>query len=170
MFCPHCGKETPDTVAFCAACGGRLRDVAGTPSASTSSDPYAGFWRRAVAYVLDTIIVYAAMFTIGFIVILGAGDGVGTSALLTVLAWPCGWLYFALFESSALQATPGKKALGVKVTNEHGGRVGFGRATGRHFAKILSGCTIGIGYIMAGFTEKKQALHDIVAGTLVVKK
>jgi len=80
-----------------------------------------------------------------------------------------GWLYFALMESSAWQATLGKRAVGIKVTDMEGGRISFGRATGRHFGKFVSALIFYIGFIMAGFTEKRQALHDIMAGCLVVK-
>ena len=80
------------------------------------------------------------------------------------------WLYFTLFESSSLQATPGKMALGIIVTDLSGNRISFARANGRYWGKTLTGLTLGIGWIMAGFTRKKQALHDILAGTLVVKK
>jgi len=80
------------------------------------------------------------------------------------------WLYFSLMESSAWQATLGKKALGLTVTDLEGRRISFGRATGRYFAKIISSLILFIGYIMAGFTEKKQALHDLIAGTLVLRK
>lgn len=79
-------------------------------------------------------------------------------------------LYYALMESSEKQATVGKLAMGIKVTDMQGNRLSFGQATGRHFAKIISGLTLLIGYIMAGFTEKKQALHDIIVNCLVVKK
>jgi uncharacterized RDD family membrane protein YckC len=61
-------------------------------------------------------------------------------------------------------------AIGIKVTDLNGNRISFGRATGRYFAKILSGMILMIGYIMAGFTEKKQALHDMIASCLVVMK
>ena len=81
-----------------------------------------------------------------------------------------GWLYFALMESSVNQATLGKMALGIKVTDLDGNRISFGRATGRYFGKIVSGMILYIGFIMAGFTEKKQALHDIMASCLVVNK
>jgi uncharacterized RDD family membrane protein YckC len=80
------------------------------------------------------------------------------------------WLYYSLLESSAWQATLGKKALGLEVTDLDGNRISFGRATGRFFAKFISWMILFIGYIMAGFTEKKQALHDILAGTLVIRK
>lgn len=84
--------------------------------------------------------------------------------------WIGGWLYFALMESSGQQGTIGKMALGIKVTDMNGNRIGFGRATGRYFGKIISSLTLTIGYIMAGFTQQKQALHDIIAGCLVINK
>ena len=77
------------------------------------------------------------------------------------------WIYEAVMESSSKQATLGKMALGLKVTDLEGRRISFARATGRHFAKLLSGMILLVGYIMAGFTERKQALHDMIAGTLV---
>jgi uncharacterized RDD family membrane protein YckC len=79
------------------------------------------------------------------------------------------WLYFALMESMK-GATLGKMALGIIVTDLQGNRISFGRATGRYFAKIISSLTILVGYIMAGFTQRKQALHDIIAGCLVINK
>jgi uncharacterized RDD family membrane protein YckC len=88
------------------------------------------------------------------------------AAIRTVL----NWLYFSLLESSGWQATLGKKALGLEVTDLAGRRISFGRATGRFFAKYISAIILMIGFLMAGFTEKKQALHDILAGTLVIRK
>ena len=78
--------------------------------------------------------------------------------------------YYALMESSANQATVGKMALGIRVTDLAGNRLTFGRATARHFGKIISGLTLGIGYLMVAFTPSKQALHDIMAGCLVVNR
>jgi len=80
------------------------------------------------------------------------------------------WLYEAFMESSSYQATVGKMIFGMKVTDLNGNRISFERATGRHFAKWLSGVILGIGYIMVAFTERKQGLHDILAGTLVPRK
>ena len=77
------------------------------------------------------------------------------------------WIYEVAMESSAKQATVGKMALGLKVTDLEGRRISFARATGRHFAKLISGMIFLVGYIMAGFTQRKQALHDMIAGTLV---
>jgi len=70
--------------------------------------------------------------------------------------------------ASEKQATLGKMAMGLIVTDDNNQRLTFGRATGRHFAKYLSGLALGIGFVMAAFTERKQALHDMIAGTLVV--
>ncbi|MNP51361.1 RDD family protein [compost metagenome] len=81
-----------------------------------------------------------------------------------------GWLYYAIFESSKLQGTPGKKALGIIVVNSRFDRVTFGHASGRYWSKILSFLTLYVGFIMAGFTKNKQALHDMIASTYVVDK
>ena len=80
------------------------------------------------------------------------------------------WLYFTLFEASKKQATPGKIALGILVMDTDGNRITFGRANGRYWGKILSGMTLLIGYLMAAFTQQKQALHDMMADCLVVRK
>ncbi len=90
------------------------------------------------------------------------------TALLIEIITP--WLYFSLLESSPKQATAGKMAIGIIVTDLQGNRISFGRATGRYFAKIVSAIIIFIGYIMAGFTQKKQALHDMISGCLVINK
>ncbi|HBK66344.1 MAG TPA: hypothetical protein DD000_23340, partial [Cyanobacteria bacterium UBA11166] len=73
-------------------------------------------------------------------------------------------------ESSPKQATIGKQALGIVVTDLNNQPISFVTATIRHFSKILSGIILLIGYLMVLFTEKKQALHDMLAGTLVVNK
>ena len=87
------------------------------------------------------------------------------------LAWVLvPWFYYASCEASPLQATPGKLALGLKVTDECGRRIGFGRASGRFFGKFLSGFILDIGYMLAGWTARKQALHDMLAGCCVVRK
>jgi uncharacterized RDD family membrane protein YckC len=102
---------------------------------------------------------------IGFIL---AAIAAYLTAILVILILQ--WLYYALMESSNKQATLGKLALGIVVTDLSGGRISFGRATGRYFGKIISGLILYIGFIMAGLTEKKQALHDIMASCLVVLK
>ena len=147
---------------------------------------YAGFWKRFIAIIIDGLIlgiVELAVF-IPFLGMLGLGimthdkyENVGfifaliSAYLFAVLAaLIAGCLYFALMESSAKQATLGKLAIGIKVTDMAGNRISFGRATGRYFGKYISAMILYIGFIMAGFTQQKQALHDIMAGCLVVNK
>ena len=99
-----------------------------------------------------------------------SGDASASTLLgLWILELVVGWLYFALQESSRFQATLGKRALKIVVTDLQGGRIGFPRASGRYFAKLLSTLSLGIDYLMAAFTARKQALHDLVADTLVVR-
>lgn len=135
---------------------------------------YAGFWKRFAALIIDNILLNVLVY----VVILAAGyDFSGQanpdiSRLLIIffaVAAIC-LLYWPLFESSPMQATPGKMALGIKVTDLYGGRVGFFKALGRNLGKIISGMTLNIGYAMAGFTVRKQALHDKMASCLVIDK
>lgn len=124
----------------------------------------AGFWWRALAWLLDTLVIAAAQFLLVALLFSVDGGFVG-GALGLVL----NWLYYAFMESSRWQATIGKKACALIVTTEAYEPVSFARATGRHFAKYLSILTLGVGYMMAAFTRRKQALHDILAGTLVLR-
>jgi uncharacterized RDD family membrane protein YckC len=143
---------------------------------------YAGFWRRAFASLIDGIIVSITATVLsaiaGFLVGLQMGaagfdvESIGASAWLlgTLVYAVFQWLYYALSEASSVQGTLGKRALGVFVTDMRGGRLSFGQASGRYFGKIISALLFGIGYIMAGITERKQALHDLMAGTLVLRE
>ncbi|MCI5227953.1 MAG: RDD family protein [Candidatus Electrothrix sp. AX2] len=94
----------------------------------------------------------------------------GSFIFVQVLSFVLPWLYSAFTESSVWQATLGKKALGIQVTDNDGDQISFWRATGRHWSKIISGIILCIGFIMVAFTKRKQGLHDMIAGTLVVKK
>lgn len=134
---------------------------------------HAGFWMRVAAYLLDYLVLLAVMFTVGLLV--AAMKSVGESSEVSVAGWQVlnlgiTWLYFAAFESSSWQATPGKRALGMRVVDLHGAPIGFGRATGRFLGKIPSGLILCIGYMMAGWTTRKQALHDMMAGCCVVRQ
>lgn len=138
--------------------------------------PYGGFWLRFVAYIIDAVILNIAGSVIGAVFGVGMGmaqlsQDAATGASLGVvgISLVINWLYSAVLESSAWQATVGKKALGLVVTDLSGDRISFARATGRYFAKILSSLILLIGFIMAGLTERKQGLHDMLAGTLVYK-
>lgn len=141
---------------------------------------YAGFWIRVGAYIIDAIIlgvvgaVIGGIFGAGFGAAAGAGadpEAVvgGGSLLLNLISIAIGIAYFAGMESSSWQATVGKKAVGVVVVDTNGNRISLGKAIGRYFAKILSALILLIGFIMVAFTDKKQGLHDMLAGTLVVK-
>jgi uncharacterized RDD family membrane protein YckC len=118
---------------------------------------HAGFWRRFSALAIDSLVLVIPILVLGLIPLLGL--------LLVPVAQ---WLYFALMESSAAQATLGKRAMGLKVCDSYGARIGFGRATARYFSKILSAMILSIGFFLAGWTARKQALHDLLAGCCVV--
>lgn len=143
----------------------------------TGTTLYAGFWRRVIAYIIDAIvlsIVFGIVGAIFGVVAGGANEGnagvIASAGVVLYIVLIVGqWLYFSLMESSAKQATLGKMALSIKVTDLDGRRIGFGKATGRFFGKIISGIILYIGFMMAGWTQKKQALHDMMAGTLVVR-
>ena len=137
---------------------------------------YAGFWKRFGAAIIDYVILVAGSALLGWAAGYLYGQAVasldektaeGIGGIVGIIVW---WLYYASLESSTRQATLGKQALGIKVVDRQGGRISFGRATGRHFAKIVSGAILMIGYLMAGFTARKQALHDMMAGGLVVNR
>jgi uncharacterized RDD family membrane protein YckC len=156
-------------------------------SASTPSYPgftpaigvrYAGFWIRVVAAIIDAVILRVIVAPIHIIF-----GGLGLAGMMTglphvplailgggvtlIALFFGSWLYEAFMESSSYQATLGKMICGLKVTDLNGNRICFARATGRHFAKFLSAMILCIGYIMVAFTERKQGLHDLLAGTLV---
>jgi serine/threonine protein kinase len=139
---------------------------------------YAGFWLRAGALVIDVVIMLIGALVFGLALSVFGGmlgwdvDSVISSItqvgrLIDLLI---GWIYFAGMESSASGNTFGKRAVGIRVVDLQGQRISFGNATGRYFGKILSALIVLIGYFMAGFTARKQALHDMMAGTLVIKK
>lgn len=130
--------------------------------ATTSVTPlYAGFWRRLAAACLDGLILTIVTVIVSFVV--------RNDALRQLVGIIVACAYYASFHSSSWQATPGKKAFGIKVTDYQGGRIGPGRAIGRYFATWLSFIVLGIGFLMAAFTEKRQALHDMICSTLVVR-
>ena len=132
---------------------------------------FAGFGRRVGAYLIDTLVAIVCGGLLGFIAtliepsILAEGDLRFDLAMMAIA-----FLVTVLMESSGLQGTPGKLALGLKVTDLTGRRIGVWRATLRYVAEVLNSLTLGVGYLMAAFTDRRQALHDIVAGTLVVHR
>ena len=142
---------------------------------------YAGFWIRVAAYLIDYVVISVAQLPIYLlfgisletVYSLDATDGglFGTTmGIVTyVVSFVLVILYYALMESSSKQGTLGKMALGLVVTDLQGNRISFGRAVGRYFGKFLSAFTLGIGFIMVAFTDRKQGLHDIICSTYVLK-
>ncbi|TCJ14509.1 RDD family protein [Flaviaesturariibacter flavus] len=121
---------------------------------------YGGFWERFAAAIIDGIV----MGVINKVIQLAIGEIEGAVAGILVNC-----LYFALMESSERGATLGKMALGLRVTDMNGGRITFMQGLGRYFGKILSSIILFIGYLMMVWDDRKQTLHDKMAGTLVVK-
>jgi uncharacterized RDD family membrane protein YckC len=194
-FCQACGNAVQPALAAAAVAPVGAPPVAAAGAVSPHWLPpvtraYAGFWLRFVAHIIDSLLLGVVVMAI--IIPLGLLSGlsgfirsirpneppdpalimafVSSMALLAGLSILGSWLYNAYFESSEWQGTLGKKALNLIVTDMDGNRISFGRASGRFFAKIISGLIpLGIGYILAGFTEKKQALHDMIASCLVLR-
>lgn len=182
MFCSRCGTNLPDDAKFCSVCG---TSTSGAPQVIHVTE-YAGFWRRFGARLIDQMVLFipsmVLFFFVGFDTFFDLADFdqadiwdlirnfIWLGIKLSFLNFLMEWLYEAIMVSSTSQATLGKMAIGIIVTDEDGKRISFGRATARYFGKFLSGLILNIGYIMAGFTQKKQALHDMIAETLVVKK
>ena len=154
-----------------------IRELAALPPRPA----FAGFWLRAVAYLIDTVLIslvfglIASLYPSTFI---KYPDATTTSLAslpqLTPIAFvitiTATWFYYTVFEASIWQATPGKRVMKLYVSDLSGRRLTFARAAARNLAKMISSLTFLVGYLVAGFTEKKQALHDILASCLVLRK
>jgi uncharacterized RDD family membrane protein YckC len=192
-FCSNCGQP------FSVAAAAPRTLLAAGPSAlsayaGVASGPrvdYAGFWLRLLALIIDNVIL-----GLGFVLVLiplifltglhkflddfhpdedmnnlGIAMFAGVILVAATVSLIVTWLYHALMESSNWQATLGKKVLGLVVTDMAGQRASFGRSTGRHFGKLITNLIPAfLGYVMAGFTEKRQALHDMMSGCLVLRR
>ena len=194
MYCSQCGSPNSDDAKFCARCGAPL-PVPGTtapppvsPAPAARTVEYAGFWRRFIAYIVDRFIIgipfsiIILAFLVPSIIAMCSSPPDPDQIPFAVISFVLGWLwlialvliahllYFTFFESSKLQATPGKMLIGIIVTDLQGQRISFLRALGRNLGKVLSHMLLNIGFIMAGFTARRQALHDLLAETLVVMK
>ena len=199
MNCTACGEKVVDGASYCGACGAYMRQPqtggvgSPTPPANdlpqpmalpdesqpdpevTSEDPaYAGFWLRGGALLLDSMVLIG--LGIGFLVVVTLIDAsilveedTARADAVELAGGVMSWLYYAVLESSGLQGTIGKRTMGLSVTDLAGQKISFARATGRYFGKVLSALTLGLGYVMAAFTTRKQTLHDLVAGCVVVK-
>jgi uncharacterized RDD family membrane protein YckC len=216
MFCSKCGTKLAEDTIFCSACGqptgitarivapGLPANITPVNAAGGSAarytptgamlvvpSPYAGFWLRLLAYLIDHVLLGVVLGVMALLAIAAIGIGyfrsivqglqegngefpfalVSDILFAVLVMFAVSWIYHAWMESSEYQGTLGKMALGLIVTDTDDQRITFGRASGRFFARIISNLIpFEIGYIMAGFTEKKQALHDMIASCLVLKK
>jgi uncharacterized RDD family membrane protein YckC len=139
---------------------------------------YAGFWKRFAASFVDSFVLGFIQFLVFFFLFLAFHTKIDFSVkeiplhlnlLIQFIGLIVTWLYFAGMESSDRQATYGKSLLRIKVTDLEGNRISFMKATTRFIAKFISQITLSVGYLMAGFTRKKQALHDMIAQCLVIE-
>jgi len=182
MICQGCGNEVAGQYRFCPGCGGRSFGMArpGVPQASGAPNPqpvssqgfnpaqahYAGFWRRTAAALIDGLVLLLPSYLlVAALAAAGMSKAAMTVHLALILAQ---WLYFAGMESSERQGTLGKRAMGMWVCDMNGERISFGVASGRYFGKLLSSLLLCLGYLMVAFTERKQGLHDKMAGTVVL--
>jgi uncharacterized RDD family membrane protein YckC len=194
--CGSCGSQALPDGEFCLFCGDVLtesgRHVAVVPRSKfarvelttvlpmTEDREYAGFWRRVWAGTIDVILevlaalllvglIYAALTLVGRLVGL---EGENAKFFLGFIFVPLlavgGWLYAALSESSRYRATIGKRIMRLQVVNADGGKLTFGQASARHVMKFLSLFTLGLGFLMAGWTKHRQALHDLPIDCLVI--
>lgn len=185
----------PLSVLFPDAMPDPASAVAGTPPPPASLpqttaavlEDYAGFWKRVAAYIIDAIILAIVFKMLGGLFGTAAVEEATKQAIIggtppldaylqlyrslwvyNLVTMVLTWLYFILCESSVWQATVGKLALGIRVTDMDGNRIGFARALGRYAGKYVSAIVLLIGFIMVGFTQRKQGLHDLMASTLVL--
>ena len=187
--CQNCGVTLSSSLAPSQAAAPARAYAAAPPVAYAPPSIYGGFWIRFLAHLIDHAIlgaVAAPLFLImalpGIVRIVHEAERsqeppspelivtiVSSVFVYIALAFVGQWLYEALLTSSSWQGTIGKRVLHLKVVDEAGNRISFGRSTGRFFAKILSSMFFCIGFIMIGFTERKTGLHDMLAGTKVMK-
>ena len=186
--CQNCGLSLSSNLVQTQAAAPAVAYAPAPPVAYAPASVYGGFWIRLLAHIIDHIILGAVAAPLFFVTVLPSIIRIAQQAdrdqepspemIITIissafvyiaLAFVGQWLYEALLTSSSWQATIGKRILHLKVVDEAGNRISFGRATGRFFAKILSSMFMCIGFIMIAFTDRKRGLHDMLAGTLVVK-
>jgi uncharacterized RDD family membrane protein YckC len=199
ITCETCGTEIQDGAGFCPKCGVSVTvaqigpvhvPASAQPAESIPAIPptavaqlrpvYAGFWLRVLAFSIDNLIlgfVFTILIASDPAAFLVNPDLTSMSFKLIPPFTPLGflviysmmWLYFTAFETSAWQATPGKRVFRIYVTDLHTRPPTFSRAAIRNVARMISGLVL-VGYFIAGFTEKKQALHDMIAGCLVLRR
>jgi uncharacterized RDD family membrane protein YckC len=181
MFCPRCGTRVPDEAGTCSLCGLALQGT-GTPNPMAQERPvaqvvarvtYGGFWRRLAAALLDTVILFFPAATVR--VLLGLSSTgmfdpeTAASWVATTFEFLLDFIYATAFLCSSARGTLGMQVMDLHVTDLQGDRISFARAAGRYFATLLSILTFGVGYLIQLFTPRRQTLHDLVSGTVVVR-
>ena len=194
MYCSRCGAQNPDdeSATHCAACGAALPerstrspaasspypDAPGSPAGipvgvQAAIYPYGGFWIRLVAYVIDTVILFAVIVAGAVVYMLLAGGGSRGSDLaagLVMLLWYLLLPLYVVVWPPRFGATMGKLAVGYHIVDENGRHIGYGKAIARVLGQILSTLPLGLGYLWIGIDARKQGWHDKIAGTFVVRK
>jgi uncharacterized RDD family membrane protein YckC len=186
MFCSRCGTWLEDEAASCRLCGLVLRPGMAPPATgiapaiasgpvATVLEPvsYAGFWRRFVGLLIDVTVTYFPIATVRVLLGLSAS---GSFDPLQPAAWWAAlfevmidWLYAAILISSPWRATLGQAVMDLHVTDLDGNRISFLRASIRYLAQILNLVTLGFGLFVQVFSPRRQALHDLVSSTVVVR-
>jgi uncharacterized RDD family membrane protein YckC len=147
-------------------------------STTESAVIYAGFWQRFIAAIIDFCVLFLPFCFVLFVLtvvaklstsVVRSGQWPIALAVPPLSAALVTWLYFGLMESSPAQATVGKMFLKLRVTDDSGQRLSFGRATLRTLAKYVSSSILGVGFLMCGFSRRKQALHDLIAKCVVLR-
>jgi len=195
QVCSSCGSARLPYGRYCLFCGDVLSEPAAQAEAHDTAESlhqpgnppqapvaYGGFWRRTWAGTIDVLLEAAVAFVVTYYVIDMVLDRVGqmlgyerwmskmAAGMAYILVLAIGaWLYCAFSESSPRRATIGKRIMGLQVVTADGGKVSFGQATVRHFMKFLSLFTAGVGFMMAGWTKRHQALHDIPCDVVVIR-
>jgi uncharacterized RDD family membrane protein YckC len=180
MFCSRCGTWLADDAPTCPLCGLVLRPgaVASAPGVASRQGAaiveqvtYAGFWRRCVGLLIDVVVTYFPIATVR--VLLGLPASGSFDPLLPSAWWAAltelliDWLYASILISSPWRATLGQAVMDLHVTDLDGNRISFARASARYLAQLL--VTVGFGLILQVFSARRQALHDLVSGTVVVR-
>jgi uncharacterized RDD family membrane protein YckC len=137
-----------------------MQDIIDAPVEAERNFTYAGFWIRVAANIIDSFVIWIFQFLMTFVI----GDVPISVGVFVLVVW---LIYYPAMESSSRQATLGKMAVGIKVGDANGGQLSFANALGRYLAKIVSVLTFYIGFMMAGWDPKCQALHDKIANTYV---
>jgi uncharacterized RDD family membrane protein YckC len=190
LRCAKCGAELPVGAGFCPICGEQGLSSSGTPTGGSGLALasgrvvvlYAGFWLRALAHLLDSLVLGFVVAVTIFLPLMARGaipadnpwflyqNDSRQVLAMWLLVFMVSWLYFASFESSAWQATPGKRLFGLRVADLAGRRVSFTRASWRYLGKLVFGTILFFGFLFIPFTPRKQALYDLTAECLVLRR